>query len=249
MRSEPLGLPEPPWIVGHRGAAGEAPENTLASFRLALEQGTDMIELDLQLTADGALVACHDWDLRRLLARAPAGDSAEGGNIEGTVVETSTLSALRRSDLELPTLPEILAALPADTPLNLELKRRRADRQAFAHALRLAVADRSRLLISSFDWTLLAAVRELEPERPLAPVGRVRSPPLLAAAERLGAWSVHCHRRMVAAPLVAATHDRGRPLLAFTVNDPAEARRFFDLGVDGVFTDHPGRLRRELAER
>lgn len=248
MRSEPLGLPEPPWIVGHRGAAGEAPENTIASFRLAIEQCADIVELDLQLTADGALVACHDRDLRRLVPGGPGGDPADAGAAK-LVVEASELAALRGSGLELPTLPEVLAVLPAAVPLNLELKRRRADRRAFARTLRRAVAGRSRLLISSFDWPLLAEVRELEPERPLAAIGRVRSPPLLAAAERLGAWSVHCHRRMVAAPLVAAAHDRGRPLMAFTVNDPAEARRFFDLGVDGVFTDHPGRLRRQLERR
>ena len=61
-----LGLEAPPWIVGHRGAAGEAPENTLPSFLLAAQQGADMIELDVQLAADGELVVVHDWDLERL---------------------------------------------------------------------------------------------------------------------------------------------------------------------------------------
>lgn len=234
MRADPFGLPEPPWIVGHRGTAGEAAENTVESLELAIEQRADMVELDLQLTADGSLVAFHDWDLRRL-----AGVSM--------VVESSPLDRLRESGLPLPTLEQVLGALPGEQPLNLELKRRRTDPGALARRLAAAIEGRDRLLISSFDWSLLEAVRELLPERPLAPIARLRSPPLLAAAERLGAWSVHCHRRLVSARLATAARESGRPLLAFTVNDVAEARRFLELGISGLFTDHPGRLRRELA--
>jgi glycerophosphoryl diester phosphodiesterase len=75
-------LPAPPWIIGHRGAAGERIENTLASFRLAIEQGADWLELDVQFAADGELVVVHDWDLRRLAGSALLIERSKWGDLE-----------------------------------------------------------------------------------------------------------------------------------------------------------------------
>jgi glycerophosphoryl diester phosphodiesterase len=239
-----FGLAAPPWILGHRGAGGEAPENTLESLSLAAEQGADMVEIDLQLTSDGSLVACHDWDLERM------GDS-------GLIVEQTDLDTLKEVDVSgpfrqpdrrhaLPTLAEVLALLPPGLPLNLELKRRSADTIDLAGAVTGAIAGRGRLLISSFDWSLLTEVRRLLPRAPLAPLGGRSSDPaeLLAAARELDAWSVHCRSSLASPELVRDAEPR--PVLAYTVNEPATARRLFEGGVRGVFSDHPGRLRRQL---
>jgi glycerophosphoryl diester phosphodiesterase len=247
MKRLDLGLSEPPWIVGHRGVAGEAPENTLDSFELAIAQGADMVELDLQLTADGRLVVCHDWDLARL------GDS-------DLVIETSGYSALAEVEISGPfrlpgrrrtlsTLPEVLAALPAEVALNLELKRQTADPQRLAERLAAAVVGRPRLLISSFDWPLLGIVRDLLPGAALAPLGGRHADPaaLVDQAAALDAWSIHCRRSLASVRLVAAAGER--PVLAYTVNEPDVARRLFDRGVRGVFTDFPGRLRSGLETR
>ena len=221
----------PPWIVGHRGVAAEALENSLASFELAVEQGADMIELDVQLTADGELVVFHDWTLERL-----------AGNPE--VVETSNRARLSALVPELRTLPETLEALPLEMPLNVELKRRKADAAAMSAALAAAVGERPRILVSSFDWALLERVVERLPERPVAPLAENGPLELLAAAERLGAWAIHCHHSMADRRLVDGAGER--PLLAYTVNDPRLARQLFDRGVAGVFTDAAGLLRRQL---
>ena len=244
MTRSSLGLGEPPWIVGHRGAAGEAPENSLDSLLMAVDQGVDMVEFDLQLTADGQLVACHDWTLERM------------GGVDLTVEESSfdaierveISGSFRRSGVErvLATLEEILTLLPSGVPLNVELKRRRSDPETFATRLAEGLGDRDRVLISSFDWDLLEVLRSRHPEMLLAPLGGRRTDPsdLLAAADRLDAWSVHCRHSLVDAGLVdGAGH---RPVLAYTVNDRDAARRLFDLGVRGVFSDFPGRLRREM---
>lgn len=239
-----LSLPDPPWIVGHRGAAGVAPENTLESVGWALEQAVDMVEVDVQLTRDGALVCAHDWNLRRVAGRS-------------AVVERLPLAALRELDVgggrrpgaaasRVPTLAEVLDTVPADRPLNLELKRRRAPPGRFVETLAGAIEGRRQILISSFDWDLLARIRKRLPDRPLAPNGKRWSRHLLAAADRLGAWSVHCHRRLAFPSLIAAASGAGRPVLVFTVNDVRLARRFLAAGVSGLFTDYPGRLRREL---
>jgi glycerophosphoryl diester phosphodiesterase len=248
MTASELGLGPPPWIVGHRGAGGEAPENTLDSLLLAVDQGADMVEFDIQLTADGELVACHDWTLSRM------------GGVELTLEEVAfeeidrveISGPFRRPGIHrvLATLDEILTLLPSATLLNVELKRQQADIGAFVSALAEPLTARPGVLVSSFDWPLLAAVRAKLPTVPLAPLGGRSTNPaaLLAAADDISAMSVHCRDTLVDARLVAAAAAGGRPVLVYVVNEAAAARRLFDLGVQGVFTDHPARLRRQLAE-
>ena len=230
--ASPLNGP-PPWIVGHRGVPTEALENSLESLSLAVEQGADMVELDIQLTADDQLVAVHDWRLDRL-----------AGSDE--VVEQSTHAALIARLPALRTLSEILDALPGSLPVNIELKRRLASPERLLRRLAAAIGDRPAILISSFDWSLLGEVRAALPERPLAPIGKVSGDDLLAAADRLGAWSVHCHRSLVSRALVETADAAGRPVLSYTANAADEARALIGLGVSGIFTDAAGRMRREL---
>ncbi len=240
-------LPSPPWIVGHRGAAGEAPENTVPSLLLAVDQGADMVEFDLQLTADGALVLHHDWTLERM---AGVDRAIEGADLD----ELSDLDVggpFRRESapVTLATLAQALEALPASLPLNLELKRRDAPVADFADRLAATLPEHRAVLVSSFDWALLTAVRERLPGLPLAPLGGRRVDPaaLLDVADELDAWSVHCRHTVATDTLVGRAMAAGRPVLTYTVNDGATARDLFDRGVAGVFTDFPGRLRAQLA--
>ncbi len=247
MRDRPAAAPElppPPWIVGHRGAAGEALENTLESLRLAVEQRADMVEMDLQLAADGELVVFHDWELARLAGRGGVVEALRLDELRRVELVTTTAGGRRRG--HIPTAAEALAELPAALPVNLELKRRRAEPERFADALAGLVADRPEVLVSSFDWELLAAVRRRLPEQPLAPLAKRGRRRLVAAGERLEAWSLHCHRRMAGRLLARSARRAGRPLLAFTVNRPSQARRLLERGVSGLFTDFPGRLRAAL---
>ena len=236
----------PHWIVGHRGVAGEAIENTLASYWLAIRQGADMIELDVQLTRDRQLIAFHDWDLERL-----AGDRS--------IVEESRLSSLQEIGIgeagpedscriRMPSLQEVLDELPHSQPLNLELKRRTADPVEMATELRKLIQERPGVLVSSFDWKLLTEVRRILPEGFLAPIGREDRGALLEAAETLGAFSIHCSRRVADRRLIEGAASQNRPLLVYTVNDAPAARDLFELGASGVFSDFPGRLRRSLEE-
>lgn len=229
----PIAAPRP-WIVGHRGVAGEELENTLESLELAVEQDADMIELDIQLTADGTLVAFHDWDLARLAGRPE-------------VVEESDLETVLAAFPRLPTLRQILDSLPGTMPLNVELKCRRADIDRFARTLAEELGQRRRILLSSFDWKLLEQVRTTNPEIPMAPLAEEETPAeLLEEGERLGAWALHCHHPLADAGLVEAARDAGRPVLVYTVNEAEQARELIERGVAGLFTDFPGRLRTEL---
>jgi len=230
-------LPRPPWIAGHRGAAAEALENTLASFALAVAQGADLVELDARLTRDGVFVILHDTTYARVA----------GSNLPPEREAWPSLAALRLRDGSIPArLDDLFAALPAGFPVNVELKRTNAaiDRVADAAA---RLVERPNTLVSSFDWPLLDAVRARAPFLALAPIAGddASVDDLRRAAARLGAWSIHVSRALARRALAPLGRD-GRRVLCFTVNDPGEARYLLDSGASGVFSDSPGALRRAL---
>jgi len=240
-----IGLPARPWIVAHRGACGESPENTIDSFRLAVAQEADMIELDLRLTSDGHLVAVHDLNLKRVSGQT-------------VCVEDTAFNILRRMDVSyhfhrgrqkarIPSLEEILDALPPRFPLTLDLKCRRAGRERYARVLSAALAGRGHAIYASFNWKLLAEVKSAIPGAPIAPMARHRVPGVMRAAEQLGAASLHCQFGSVTPRLLRFAAGTGRPVLAYTVDDAARARRLVAAGASGVFTNYPGRLREAMA--
>lgn len=216
-------------VIGHRGAAGLRPENTLASFAHAVALGVDGIELDVHLTADGHLAVIHDERVDR--------------TTDGTgKVADFTLDALRQLDAgggeRIPTLAEVLTAVPLAVAVNVELK---GAGTAIPVAHCIGTLDRP-LLVSSFDHAELARFHALCPGVACAPLfGRWRRD-ALTTARALGAWSVHLADRIASAENVAAVRQAGRECLVYTVNDAGRAKALRRLGVAGVFSDYPDRL-------
>lgn len=211
-----------------------------------------MVELDLQLTADGRLVAFHD----RAIALA-RGETRPLSSLTVEQIERCRPLWLDGEEVRVyrvPTLEAVLAAAPPELPLNLELKRYDAgtDPIAMIEPLAEALEGRRQVLVSSFDPALLAAARRRLPTLPLAPLGRRDADwrELRRLAVRLEAFSIHVSRHLAAA--LAAGGRPGelaaaeRPVLAYTVNRAVEARRLLAAGLAGVFTDRPGELRRAL---
>lgn len=231
-------LPSPPWVLAHRGASGEAPENTLESLLLAIDQGADVLELDLWLTRDGRLVAFHDVDLKAgLQRRAP---------VESLTLYRFQRALKRGSGIEAPTLHQILEAIPESQPVNLDIKRRTSEPLAIAKALATSLDGRDQILLSSFDWPLLAELKAHLPGYPIAPIGDRKPGALLDAAIELESFSVHCHRKLARGKFLVAAAEAGKPPLVYTVNRPFLARNLLSRGAAGVFTDYPGRLRKSL---
>jgi glycerophosphoryl diester phosphodiesterase len=236
-------LGPPPWIVGHRGACAEAAENTIESFRRAIEQRAVMIELDVQLTGDGRLIVAHDWDLQRT-AGSPlvVEDSAAADIREANVAAYFAGSRPARA----PLLGELFESVPGEFPLNLELKRRHADRVRFAETFAGEVKGRTHTVISSFDWALLREVQRRIPDALIAPLCEEPTAELLAIAGSLRAAAVHTGHDRVTREFVTTAAARGWPTLVYTVDDPTLARRQFEMGVAGIFTNAPGRMRVSL---
>lgn len=217
------------WVIGHRGAAGLAPENTLASFAHAVRLGVDAVELDVRLSADQHLVVIHDEHV----------DRTTNGN--GKVAD-APLAALRMLDAgageRVPTLDEVLEAVPGHVAVNIELKGR-----GTAEAVANAVAARKRpLLVSAFDHPELARFRSLCPHVPCAPLLGRWQRGVLDTARALGAWSVNLADRTADRTTVDAIRASGRQCLVYTVNDAERATALRAIGVAGVFSDFPDRL-------
>jgi glycerophosphoryl diester phosphodiesterase len=236
--------PADPIVIAHRGASGELPENTLPAYELALAQGSDMIEIDLHTTRDGAIVVTHDANLEDLGGRGEVADA--------------TLEEIRRLDAgggrAVPTLEEVLDRFGGRIPFNLELKRSsRGEYPGMEAAAVEEVARRGVLeqtLFSSFYDPVLEALREVSPEvRVAVLVSRHVPEGAMERARRVGAEALNPERSLVTRELVAAAHGGGMAVYAFTADDPLEMHRLLDLGVDGLFTNHPRRMRDVLASR
>jgi len=232
-----------PLIIAHRGASSDAPENTAAAFRAAIEQGADMVELDVRWSAEGIPVVMHDPDVERTTdgkGRVAALRLEEFRRLDAG----SWFSSGFRGEPVL-TLPEALAILGPRIRMNIELCADVQPPERFAARLMRLVED-ARLpeapLFSSFDFSLLAALRAEHAEARIAPLFRAATPPVLRRVLTLGAEAAHPRRHLVTPGLLRRLHGAGLRVHAWTVNDSPEARRLLRLGVDGIFTDHPLRM-------
>lgn len=223
-------------IIGHRGAAGLLPENTLAGFAGAVDLGVDGVELDVHM-AQSEVVVIHDERVDRTT------------NGTGRVSELS-FAELRRLDAgagqPIPTLKEVLELLPEHVMVNIELKGPgtalpvagilgdRADGEQ--------TADLPSLLVSSFDHDELRRFHDICPGVPCAPLAKRFSEDLEATVRGLDAWSVNLSLRTATEAHVRAVRNWGRRCFVYTVNDIGTAHALSAIGVTGVFTDYPDRL-------
>src|SRR5919197_5083274 len=237
-----------PLVVGHRGAMGYAPENTLASFELAVEQGADVVELDVHLSRDGEVVVMHDERLER---------TTDG---RGLVAEHS-LAELRRLDAgawfeprfggqRIPTLDEVLAWARERTPLAIEIK----NAPIFYDGIEAKVVEllarhgmRERALVISFDHHALRRVRELDPAVETGVLYACRPVDAPALARAAGARLLEPHWSFLTPQDVDAAHAAGLRVSTWTVS-ASELPRLVAMGVDGIATNEPDVAVRMLSD-
>lgn len=240
-------------VIGHRGAAASAPENTIESFRLALQLGAEALELDVRAAADGEAVVIHDPELDRT--------TDQRGPVAGW-----TVSQLKRADagyrfatsggdwsfrgrgVRIPTLREVLRTFP-DVPLLVEIKERAVQRDV-ARAIAESAAH-ERVVVAGEDYAALAPFR---------------NPPFVAGASRrdiawlyfgglvgmapgrTGCRSYAVPTRFGILPVptrrfARQAHARGATVHVWTVDQPEEAQALWELGVNGIVTNRPELIR------
>ncbi|MGE0321668.1 MAG: glycerophosphodiester phosphodiesterase [Polyangiaceae bacterium] len=247
-----------PFILGHRGARHAAPENTLAAFELARDEGADGIELDVRLDRDGNVVVIHDATLERV--------SVTNDSRRVDQLSRAELDAIDVGDGErVPNLRRVLSFCQQHSlRVNVELKsdlhpelRAQAVQhlrlvQGCAALVRDLQSPGDFVLFSSFNPLLVALLHRLVPAVPGAWLVHEGQPRMLQAIKRRGARAalglnaVHPQGKMTDADLVSALHSQGSVVNVWTVNDSDEARRLDAAGVDALISDCPGQLRESL---
>ncbi len=248
-------FPESPIVMGHRGARGLAPENTVPSFDRAVDLGVSF-ELDTMLCASGELVVIHDWDLDRL------------AGVQGKVAETSW-SELSKLDVgshfsadftgaRIPLLADVLREVTPHVLVNIEVKADRdTDNGLVADKLvtlleGLEVKDR--VIITSFSPLLLEAVRLRDPSLLRGQIYRAFGAYEDSSFMTKLVLSKLLFNKKSQPDMLMMDHDRAKPryvrrmkrrgyrVFTWTVNEPERAMELFAMGVDGVITDYPDRM-------
>lgn len=237
-----------PLIIAHRGASAEAPENTLSAFRLAWEQGADAVEMDLRMTRDNQVAVIHDADLRRV-----AGNSHKVAALDAVdLVQIRTGQGMGLGKhITVPLLAHVLMEVPKGRRVFLELKAGVGLVEGVRQVLEASWLDPEQVVIIGFDHALVQQAREAMPAVETAWV--VDYPSIwnlthlikLAVSHRIGGLDLRVDWPLTGSD-VARAHEAGLKLYIWTVDDFARARELAAMGVNGLTTNIPERLRRAV---
>ncbi len=246
-----------PLIVAHRGASHDAPENTLASFRLAWRRGADAIEGDFYLSSDGKIVCIHDKSTKRTAGR-------------DLRVADTTFAELKRLDVgawkdkkwkgeRIPTLGEVFTTVPAGKKILIEVKCGPEIARPLKRAIKESSLNPDQIRVIAFDRNVIASVKREMPRikaywltgyKEDKKTGRWRPPrdEILKTLERINAdgLDTHANFEVLDPAFVRELRSRGLEFHAWTVNDVKKAVRLMQLGIDSITTDRPEFLRKGL---
>jgi glycerophosphoryl diester phosphodiesterase len=233
-------------IYAHRGASNDAPENTLAAFRLAMEQGAEGIELDVQMTADGQLVVIHDETLDRTT-------NGHGLVVAHTYEEIKGLDASAKfgrgyRDEPIPLLREVLELIePTQLELNIELKNGIIRYDGMEESVVRLVKEygmEKRVNLSSFNHYSIVKLKSLAPEIETAILYVAGLYEPWNYAKTVGAGALHPYFYSVVPEIVVEAHQFGLKVRPYTVDEDRDIRKMIEAGVDAVITNHPLRMKR-----
>ena len=237
---------EYPFIIGHRGAAGYAPENTLASLELAYQLGVRFIEVDVMLTADNHAIIFHDHALDRVTNRQGKVSKFKWNNLQQ--LDTGSWFHPDYSDQRILHLKDLIifANDRPDLILNIELKPRLTNSVRTAtktiRLLKRELQNPERLILSSFDALALKTAQMLWPSCYRALNIDTRYSGWLFLAKNLKCKAVHINQQQVTSAFINQCHRTNMAVRSYTVNDPLRARQLMAMKIDGLFTDRPADL-------
>jgi glycerophosphoryl diester phosphodiesterase len=232
-----------PLVGAHRGASADAPENTLAAFDLAVEQGAELIELDVQRTRDGALVIQHDFSLGR--TTTGSGQLAEHTLAELKALDAGAWHGANWTGQRIPILDEVLDRYGARVYLNLEIKVDDTPQSGFEQQVAEAIGQRDlydRIVVSSFDFATVRRLRQVDRQVRSALLAEADPDQALRLATEIGAVGLHLRADLITTALVARAVENGLGILAWTVDDESEMQRLIGLDIEAIVSNRPALL-------
>ena len=216
--------------IGHRGAKGHEPENTLVSFEKAIHLNADGIELDVHLSLDGEIMVIHDETIDR---------TSRG---KGFV---NQFTALELKKLGIPKLIEVLNLVNQKCFINIELKGN-GTAQPVTASMEYYISEKNwnynDFLISSFDWKMLEEVHLLNPKIRIGILTEESVEEALAFAKKIKAFSIHPDYRLLTKENVALMQKNGFEVYPWTVNSKEDIQKIKSFNVNGIISDFPDRI-------
>ncbi len=236
-----------PKIIGHRGAAAYAPENTLEGIATAAEMQAPWVELDVKLTKDNIPILFHDETLERTTNGSGAVAETDYADIQN--LEAGSWFGESFAGIKIPTLEEALdVILTHNLGLNLEIKpchgREKDTAEVTLDVLTQIWDDPTNILISSFQHVSLETAVEVAQDWPRGLLIGGQTPDdqpenWIELADYLDVKTLNIGSNILSADFAMDIIDEGYPLIVYTVNDPMDAKRFQQMGVDTIITDAP----------
>jgi glycerophosphoryl diester phosphodiesterase len=222
--------------IGHRGAAGYEPENTLVAFQKALEMDVEGIELDVHLSSDRHLMVIHDETI----------DRTTNGNGFVNALSLSELKSFRtEKEQQIPTLGEVLNLVNRQCFINIELKGN-ATAQPVVALIERYFLDKNwkytDFLISSFDWSALREVRLLNSKIPIGVLTQTDLDLAIAFATFIQAETIHPCFHLLSKEKTIEMQKNGFQVLAWTVNEAEDIQKIKSFEVNGIISDFPERI-------
>lgn len=226
-----------PLVIGHRGAMGHETENTLPSIQKAMDLGVDMIEIDVFKIKSGEIVVFHDDKLDRL-TNAP-------GNIEDYYI-VDLKKVIVEGGHKIPMLQDVLKLMDNKVALNIELKGAgTADK--VNHIMKYYIDQRNwspeNFIISSFNWDELKEMRRHNPNVAIAVLTEEDPVDAIPVAKELNAVAINPYFKNLNLERANAIRDAGFKIYTWTVNEPADIDAMKRIGVDGIITNFPERVK------
>ena len=213
--------------VGHRGASAYEPENTLSSFRRAIELGVDAVELDVRKTKDNEIVVIHNSDVNK---------TTDGsGSVNELTLEEIKKFVTEKGE-QIPTLEEVLDAVGKRVKILVELKETGIEEKVLGLIRQKGLIEN--VIIISFHEEALRKVRELNDEVATGLIYVRHKNPIQAALDLKAEYLLPLYRFTHSANVKKA-HEKGLKVIVWTINKPEEAAKYKKKGVDGIASDRP----------
>ena len=223
--------------IGHRGAMGHETENTLASIQKALDLNVDMIEIDVFKISSGEIVVFHDEEIDRLTNGSGAIESLNLNAIKNLTV---------KGNHKIPLLIEVLDVIDHKVPVNIELKGPGTS-EGVLEIINSYIENRgwslNDFLISSFNWEELKDMRTINKDIEIAVLTEANPLDAIAIAEELDAVAINPNYISLTKGNVSKIRNHGFKIYTWTVNDAEQISKMKSLGVDGIFTNYPERVK------
>lgn len=222
--------------IGHRGAKGYEPENTLLGFQKAIELGVNRIELDVHLSADGEIMVIHDETVDRTT-------NGKGRVNQLTLAELKQLKTAKEQSI--PTLAEVFDLIDQKCEVNIELKSFEASK-AVVTLIEKYISEKkwqyNQFIVSSFDWNVLKQIAFLNPAIPIGVLTETDLDLALAFAKFVQAKSIHPYFHLLTAANTKQLQEEGFQVFPWTVNESEDIKKIKNYTIDGIISDFPDRL-------